>query len=316
MNTVFTSSHPSVKRYAAALTSNEDYLKKIAAVTEKSGLPKVSQEALTFDVTRHSTHTIATNLQKYGVICLNNLVDSNMCDGLNEIADGVFSDVTHSTAADDSVDAGDLGYLAWQKNLRLADTFNALLDYEKPIVNIRGSAGSDTGMMDVFNIQKIPALSADKGFKQLFNEFTHGRIDQLVRQVSSFTFSNVQLYENRSVLDTRGFHIDNIFGTYKVFVYLTDVNSEREGPYCYVPGSHRIPYLHRLELRQTERSGIRPRDMLSSEYLPSIRFVAPRGTVIVSNQTGIHRGFPQQPGACRRVMVANYSDHVKMGRRY
>lgn len=316
MDSFFAGSHPSVKRFARSLNTRDDFLKKVADVTLKHGIANVSQSALTFDVQTTKAEDIASCLKKFGVVCLNNAVDSASFDVLNHKVDKLFSDIYASVKGAGDNDSGDLGELAWQRNLSLARTFNELLDYSKPIVNIRGNAGSDTGMMDMFNIQSITQLKADDGFRQLYELFTSGLAYQVIRSISSFTFSNVQMYENESVTDTRGFHIDNIFGTYKVFVYLTDVTSKDEGPYCYIPGSHRLPYLHRLELRQTEKSGIRPRDMLSSEYLPYIRFIAPRGTIIISNQTGIHRGYPQVDGASRRVIVANYSDHIKMGRRY
>lgn len=316
MNTAFSNSHPSVKRFAKDMRTDTCYLQKVANVIHKAGYCHATQTQLTYDVNNADTSAIASTLRSYGLVCLTNVVDSASLATLNGHADTLFKRINEGIASQPQEQYGDIDDVAWQKNLSVANNFNQLVDYPKPMVNVRGSAGSDNGMLDVFNVQKLAVLRDAPGFQQLYNFFVNGLAHQLIRKISSFTFSNIQLYENRSVTNTRGFHIDNIFGTFKVFVYLTDVKSCEDGPYCYVPGSHRMPYLHRLELRHTQNRGIRTRDMLSSQFLPHLKIFAPKGTVIISNQTGIHRGHPQKMGGKRRVLVANYSDHVKVGRNY
>jgi hypothetical protein len=81
----------------------------------------------------------------------------------------------------------------------------------------------------------------------------------------------------------------------KFFIYLTDVD-EQSGPHCYIAGSH--------------RTGAIPQELLSKGYARlddeevfrhfsadrMVKFKAPRGTVIVEDSRGLHKGLEVHKG--------------------
>ena len=308
--------HPSVQRFARSVPSSIDsYLKKLADKHLLNGA-NVGLEQVSLSPEETTVTAVADKLRQYGVVCLKNFIPTDVIDAFMPTVERDLVRIENAMAQPDAADYGEVDGIAWQRNLSQAKNFNELYDYAMPIANIRGSAGSDSGMLDLFHIQKIKRWAALESFRYAQHEFCHGLVAKVVEHISSFRFSGLQLYQNKSVTDTRCFHVDNIFGTYKAFMYLTDVATAGDGPYCYVPGSHKVPFLHRLELRLIEKQGARGRDIWSAKYLPYIKFIASRGTVIISNQTGIHRGFPQSLNHTRRALVANFSDHVELGRKY
>ena len=80
----------------------------------------------------------------------------------------------------------------------------------------------------------------------------------------------------------------------KFFIYLTDVLTEDYGPYCYIPGTHNETHNRRL------LDNIKPSTWDITD-LNTTKFLAKKGTLIVSFQHGIHRGWPQSENH-RRVM--------------
>lgn len=94
----------------------------------------------------------------------------------------------------------------------------------------------------------------------------------------------------------------------KVFVYLTDVSLEN-GPHSFIEGSHRIDaiperFLHRGYVRLTD-------DEVLDEYGSGreIVFTAPRGSIIVEDTIGLHKGGVVQEGA-RLVLQLQFSSSL------
>lgn len=106
---------------------------------------------------------------------------------------------------------------------------------------------------------------------------------------------------------TRGLHVDNLHDYYKVFLNLSDVRDLGDGPYAYVPGSHRRHDLLRREARLNSFAGRAENDSFAFAGY-EIPILAEKGTAIVSCQSGVHRGMPQRMGASRTVLVGNYRD--------
>jgi hypothetical protein len=99
----------------------------------------------------------------------------------------------------------------------------------------------------------------------------------------------------------------------KVFVYLTDVGPD-SGPHCFVEGSHRnggIPW------RLRRRGYARLDDAEVDAAYPKSRqrvFVAPRGTLVVEDTRGLHKGLPVQRG--ERLMFQTQFSNSLFGARY
>ena len=116
---------------------------------------------------------------------------------------------------------------------------------------------------------------------------------------------NLNLYLNRSVTSTRGFHADSHGKTLKGFVYLSDVHSLDDGPYCFVRRSH-VDGPWRLEKQKISELAAATTEAPFVDVTMAVPVIASRGSLILSDQAGIHRGIPQAPGAERCVLVMRY----------
>ena len=105
-------------------------------------------------------------------------------------------------------------------------------------------------------------------------------------------------------------HIDSYVGTHKAFLYLTDVLKPGYGPYNYFVGSHRkyifLKLLNQfLNIVLSRQSGSMY-NFFDSLIGPQI-FMHEKGTVILGNQTGIHKGHSPQNEGPREILMFYYS---------
>lgn len=108
-----------------------------------------------------------------------------------------------------------------------------------------------------------------------------------------------------------GWHRDSFLPQFKSICYLSDVSDEN-GPFEYVVGSHTLANKLKYEfLAKTRSQAHSPRYSQESvdEYLSVVGaeskvFAAPKGTLIVCDTSGIHRGRPISEGV--RYAVTNY----------
>ena len=121
---------------------------------------------------------------------------------------------------------------------------------------------------------------------------------------SNFGVSNINTYLNSGITSTRGFHADSYSRQIKVFIYLTDVFDFDNGPYTYVKGTHlNTPY---RRANQKISSGLKAKTETPYFNINNIYpILAPRGSLIVSDQSGFHRGFPQDKDGFRCILTIN-----------
>lgn len=181
-------------------------------------------------------------------------------------------------------------------------TYKALASYPKAVACIR--QGADQGMVDVFKIDRliddresIRAPFETPWLKKLVTEYSPGRIPSA---------QNLNLYWNRSVTKTRGFHIDCVEPSLKGLVYLTDTNTFDAGPYCYCVRSPRDKFL-RVANHLLSEACQNPTDAPLVDLRHIVPILADAGTLVLSDQSGIHRGIPQSPGMERQVLVMRYA---------
>jgi hypothetical protein len=114
------------------------------------------------------------------------------------------------------------------------------------------------------------------------------------------------------------FHADTFHPSIKAWYFLTDV-AEDEGPFCYVPGSHkltpeRLAWEHEMSIgaashsdRYSARGSFRASaDDLRRMKLPApVAFAVPANTLVVGDTVGFHaRGLSARPS--RRVEIWAY----------
>lgn len=179
-------------------------------------------------------------------------------------------------------------------------SYGQLANSEKPVVQFR--SGQDGGMVDIFNIEKILGLNVELVDEAFGLDFILYAIQSLDKSV---TPANINAYLNEGITKTRGFHVDSYKSRYKAFVYLTDVLTLDDGPYTYVPASHENSAYHRAN--QTLSSNLpNSTETPLIDMSRVIPILGRKGTLVISDQSGAHRGFPQASSAVRKVLVMNY----------
>lgn len=174
---------------------------------------------------------------------------------------------------------------------------------EEFIVHCRN--GFDSGMIDFFNFDKqIPEEVAENIRSKLMGD---ALIAMLTCRSKKAGFKlNINAYLNAEVTETRGFHIDARYPTAKAFIYLTDVSSLDDGPYTYVknttatykPGDINSVLAKRFQWEDTEMPVVPLADI--------VPVLGKAGTLIISDQSGMHRGLPQGLGRKRVALVGKY----------
>lgn len=181
----------------------------------------------------------------------------------------------------------------------------------KPVFNIRNSWGEDApdaGLVDLFHPGKVFT-----NLQPLVDTLATGYSATVLSHVHKvaggppYTPRHSNLYINMGVTGTRGFHFDSHTPHVKAFLYLTDVLRMEDGPYCYVPGSHRENLIKTLNRRYNTLVGHRPTDMFLTDPADGVAFIAPAGTLILTVQTGIHRGYPQGENGWRLALIQVFS---------
>ena len=115
-----------------------------------------------------------------------------------------------------------------------------------------------------------------------------------------------------------GFHIDTFeLSTFKVMLYLNDV-TEKDGPTSYLIGTHKDADLrHQKEhvwggaVSVGDPSGRKHPTTFTDEELgprlqKHVKVIGPRGTIILFDTWGVHKGIPPRPGGERHILVNYY----------
>jgi len=241
-------------------------------------------------------------LQHHGIVVMQNFIEPALADDARHEAEAMATRI--GEAADGLAPHGEIEGIPWQVGSTLFHGHTAILKHGQPIANMRSRdrATPNGGVIDFFFVAEAARA---KGWQALDSccAAMH-KIAPLVRAVSDARPAQTNLLHNSSVTNTRGLHVDNLHGSYKAFLYLSDVRPE-DGPYAYVPGSHRRADLLRREARLNSLLGCAETDSHAFDGL-ALSFPVPKGALIVSCQSGVHRGLPQKPGASRSVLVANF----------
>jgi hypothetical protein len=188
-----------------------------------------------------------------------------------------------------------------QGNFKIKD-YNSLANYNKAVATIRDD--QDMGMIDIFNADKW-CHSIGDALRPYFNDelFTEVMKDN---NNNSPKAKNLNLYMNNGVTKTRGFHVDSYRRQLKGFVYLEDCLDLKCGPYTYVKESHINSSFVKINKKI---SSALPNEtetpiVLRCNIVPAL---AKKGTMVISDQGGSHRGFPQIKDFQRTVAVMNFS---------
>ena len=194
-------------------------------------------------------------------------------------------------------------------NKRRIKGYENFMDVEQAVINHRvkrpdGRSGSDAGMVDIFHPERLSDAMA-----RAVTACLHERLISRLLLAASLMPMRVKcrnLYLNRGVKDTRGYHCDGRSRKFKSFVFLTDVRDLGDGPYCYVPATHRDRLSWKRNRQFNEAQGLNRHEYSQLQGLDALPLLAYAGDMVISSQRGAHRGHPQHPNARRAVLVNMY----------
>lgn len=267
--------------------------------------PIITPATLTVDMAHAMPLAASPILSSHGVAILENLIAPELADAARGEADKMTNMLDAALA--EGGDAGERGGIAWQVDSARLRNQTAIVAAGQPIANIR-SRNRDTingGVVDFYFIDQAAERLGWQNLAACCAALRTPALAELIAAVSSARLTHINLLRNDSVRTTRGLHVDNLDNSYKIFLYLSDVPTLGDGPYAYVPGSHRRQDLLRREARLNALTGRNVTDAHSFEGHAMALPVA-KGTAIVSCQSGVHRGLPQRAGASRSVLVAHF----------
>lgn len=159
----------------------------------------------------------------------------------------------------------------------------------------------DTGMIDFLDIHHevhvISEFRDDRFIKEIIQEAQNDEVN--VVQTS--------FYRTLSLKNPRSYHMD-VFKrtTYKAFIYLTDVPTTDYGPYSFIEESHGPNLSRYLNLALNQFKGYPVSDARIYNQKQAHPFVGQRGTLIITNQRGYHRGLPQKDQHERMLLTNAY----------
>ncbi len=221
-------------------------------------------------------------LRECGVITVHEYMAPEQCDRIyDEIRDQI------QEGQIDQVESGEYSY-------------GELVRWGGPVANRR--SGWDEGMLDIFHIDQNVSRAGE--FK------SDPQVLEMINAATSRPYSpdNVNVYWNRSVTETRPYHADTYAGKFKSFLYLTDVPDTSYGPFCYIKGSHRTSNFKQTISKWINKlRGTKETDAVFFDKSRERCFTAPKGTLIVANQSGYHRGHPQEAGKERMLLTTSYT---------
>ena len=288
-------------------TINEDYLLKLNN-DYLDYIKKISKEEIEQRIRDISVKSLSSNknmeyakllLKENGIIVVPNFLETEIVNTMYNANKSLFKEILEIEEKSDGY-YEDEHIVIQSKDIRIKG-YMALSSYKKTVVNIR--QGQDQGMIDIFNVDKSKYY---QGINILDVVRKKKELQQLVSGLEiDIKVDNINLYHNNSITKTRGFHMDDLSNTLKAFIYLTDVDDLSNGPYCYVNGTHKPgPY-------REANLAIASKSIKSTEapYVPMnsiVPILAQKGSLVISDQTGIHRGIPQKENFERTVLVARY----------
>ena len=243
-------------------------------------------------------------LHHHGIVRLRAVASSTQIEAINVEIRQLLDEIEH----------GDLHRLERIAHLNLPDQrvlkgYNQFRDAEKAVINYRvkrpdGRSGSDAGMIDIFHPERLSA-----GLNLTIHACLQEGLIQKLLRTSTLNRLRVKcrnVYLNHGVEDTRSYHCDGRSLKFKSFVYLSDVQSLADGPYCFVPGSQRRRRLWWRNARFNKRHGLGPFEFSQLKDSSAICLFASAGDMVLSSQRGAHCGHPQHPEARRAVLVNMY----------
>ena len=269
---------------------NDIYIRHIRKLSKKNLLSRLDSISIDRD---YDTEKAKEILKNEGVLIIRNFINKNSILKLENIIEDI-KNIINKFRNTNILNFEDQNILIQKFSSKLKN-YSELSMNKKTVFNLRSN--QDQGMVDIFNINlAYPALG------KLFDYEKKVFLNKLISENYQSDLNNLNLYINEDITKTRGFHVDNHFHQFKAFIYLTDCLDLNDGPYTYVKKSHTNEIYKKFNTNASRmlKNNTESPFLITENITP---LLSEKGTLIVSNQTGIHRGFPQSKGHSRIVLV-------------
>lgn len=272
---------------------NDDHLDYLRRLSKKEIESRLERVKLSVD---NDIESIRNCLKNNGIVVISDFINSEVLDLCAETVSELKTCV-YKFLQSDARELEDDNFL-FQKGSERLKNYNELSSYPKTVIQVR--EGQDQGMVDVFNVDK--AYSNTEPLRAAYEDSMLKNI--LFSDGTQFECRNLNFYINENITNTRGFHVDSYTPQIKSFVYLTDCDDLDDGPYSYVIGSHQDSAYRRLNKELSANLPNRTEaPLLNRDDIVPV--LAKRGSLVISDQSGFHRGFPQGVGRQRALSVMN-----------
>lgn len=127
---------------------------------------------------------------------------------------------------------------------------------------------------------------------------------------AAFTLAAKMAWTPNNKGSGEGWHRDSFFCQFKLILYLNDVDVDG-GPFQYIRHSHKLPFIiedtitGKLGYMNTRATDSQLNRIITKNSDRLVTFTAPRGTLIIADTSGLHRGMPIRKG-CRYALTNYY----------
>ena len=271
---------------------NDNTLNYIQSLSENELNRRVKSICCKDPLDQINTVDISNTLNKEGIVVIPEFLSEDEINKTRHTISDVLLNVKINDAKREDHENDD--YIVQRKIIKGQSYFD-LSNNPKPVVVIR--QGNDQGMIDIFNVDRLLGKLGAEIHKVFIKNWLVKLFQDYKEPVNP---KNLNLYINHSITKTRGFHVDSNYRSIKAFIYLTDVNTLEDGPYCYVKGTHVDTPFRKVNKLLGEK------EAPFTDHLDITPIIGKKGTLILADQSGIHRGIPQKQGSIREVLVMRY----------
>lgn len=270
-----------------------EYIKGLSILDVKERCDEVTFDNL------ENVKEVSACLDRTGIVIIPNFISNEIFSDIERVISDLNERMQCFFSSGKNLEESE--ELLIQKGVAKLSGYDQLSNYDKAVAQVRlGKVGQDRGMIDIFNVDlAYPSLNKLRRVYEASN---------ILRVISGgnkrASCKNLNFYLNEGVTETRGFHADSYFPQLKAFIYLTDCISLDDGPYTYVQESHKDSKYRRFNVAL---SSVLPNRTEAPfvEKEKIIPVMAKKGALVISDQSGFHRGFPQNKGHRRAVAVMN-----------
>lgn len=256
-----------------------------------------------------SSHEISAILKVYGICVINDFIEPKILQTARvELVEDLVNRALSEKKLNSQEKHGETKDFVWQSDYSLCSSYLDMANHPKAYINIRSrdAKTDDAGMIDIFGIDKLIKVRNYQHCARLLDEINSSNALHATSNISGYPQRQSNLYINNAVTNTRGPHIDSNADTYKLFLYLSDVNQLADGPYCYLPKSHKSRSWMSYERLKNAVLGLPSTEVSSLTPESLIPLLGNAGTAIITCQSGIHCGWPQSDKGKRLMLVCNF----------